>query len=65
MQATAKPGSEDQRSYDCLSIELIRRHLDTETVGTQMLLFWQVASTNQTLRQLAEAGAREGTVVLA
>jgi BirA family biotin operon repressor/biotin-[acetyl-CoA-carboxylase] ligase len=65
MKAIAKPGFEDQRSYDCLNIELIRRYLDTETVGTQMLLFWQVASTNQTLRQLAEAGAREGTVVLA
>lgn len=62
---TARLGTEDKRTYDCLNIELIRRHLDTDTVGTQMLLFWQVASTNQTLRQLAEAGAREGTVVLA
>src|SRR5262245_3755562 len=58
------PG-ETVATYDCLSVELIRRHLETETIGTQMLLFWQVASTNQTLRQLAEAGAREGTVVLA
>jgi BirA family biotin operon repressor/biotin-[acetyl-CoA-carboxylase] ligase len=65
MNATADPALDDARKYDCLSIELVRRHLDTDTVGAQMFLFWQVASTNQALRQLAEAGAQEGTVVLA
>lgn len=50
---------------DNLSIELIRDHLETTTVGYQMYLFWEVASTNATLRRLAEAGARDGTVVLA
>jgi BirA family biotin operon repressor/biotin-[acetyl-CoA-carboxylase] ligase len=62
---TFQSPDETVRTYDCLSVEVIRRHLETETLGTQMLLFWQVPSTNQTLRQLAEAGAREGTVVLA
>jgi BirA family biotin operon repressor/biotin-[acetyl-CoA-carboxylase] ligase len=50
---------------DHLSIEHLRRHLDTERVGFQTYLFWEVASTNLTLRHLAEAGAAHGTVVLA
>ncbi len=50
---------------DSLSIELIRRTLETETVGRQIFLFGDIASTNRALRHLAEGGAREGTVVLA
>jgi BirA family biotin operon repressor/biotin-[acetyl-CoA-carboxylase] ligase len=55
---TAVPGA-------ALSIELLRDHLDTETVGRHIYLFGQVVSTNATLRRLAAAGAEEGTVVLA
>jgi BirA family biotin operon repressor/biotin-[acetyl-CoA-carboxylase] ligase len=51
--------------HDSLSIELIRRQLSARVVGRQIYLFGEVASTNETLRHLAEAGAREGTVVLA
>jgi BirA family biotin operon repressor/biotin-[acetyl-CoA-carboxylase] ligase len=50
---------------DKLSIEPIRRHLVTETVGRHMYLFDQIPSTNAALRELATAGAQEGTVVLA
>jgi BirA family biotin operon repressor/biotin-[acetyl-CoA-carboxylase] ligase len=50
---------------DSLSIELIRRQLSAQVVGRQIYLFGEVPSTNETLRQLARAGAREGTVVLA
>jgi BirA family biotin operon repressor/biotin-[acetyl-CoA-carboxylase] ligase len=50
---------------DCLCIELIRRRLETEVVGSQVLLYQEVDSTDAVLRRLAEAGAREGTVVLA
>jgi BirA family biotin operon repressor/biotin-[acetyl-CoA-carboxylase] ligase len=50
---------------DCLAIELIRRHLTTETVGFTIDLWWEVPSTSDVLRQLAAGGAREGTVVLA
>jgi BirA family biotin operon repressor/biotin-[acetyl-CoA-carboxylase] ligase len=50
---------------DCLCIELIRRRLETEVVGFQLLLYQEVDSTSAVLRRLAEAGAREGTVVLA
>jgi BirA family biotin operon repressor/biotin-[acetyl-CoA-carboxylase] ligase len=50
---------------DCLCIELIRRRLETEVVGFQTYLYQDVDSTNATLRRLAEAGAREGTAVLA
>jgi BirA family transcriptional regulator, biotin operon repressor / biotin---[acetyl-CoA-carboxylase] ligase len=50
---------------DCLCVDLIRRQLETEIVGFQIYLYQDVDSTNATLRRLAEAGAREGTVVLA
>jgi len=50
---------------DSLCIELIRRQLETEVVGFQMDLYQEVDSTNAALRRLAEAGAREGTAVLA
>ena len=53
----APPGS--------LSIEVIRRWLDNELVGLHMYLFGTVGSTNAVLRRCADAGAREGTVVLA
>ncbi|MBI3624770.1 MAG: biotin--[acetyl-CoA-carboxylase] ligase [Candidatus Rokubacteria bacterium] len=50
---------------DALSIELIRRRLSAQVVGRQIYLFGEVPSTNETLRHLTKAGAREGTVVLA
>jgi BirA family transcriptional regulator, biotin operon repressor / biotin---[acetyl-CoA-carboxylase] ligase len=56
---------QDGRAHDYLSIEHIRRRLSTERVGTRIHLFTEVGSTNETLRRLADAGAIEGTVVLA
>jgi BirA family biotin operon repressor/biotin-[acetyl-CoA-carboxylase] ligase len=50
---------------DALCIELVRRHLETERIGFQMLLYREVESTSAVLRRLADAGAPEGTVVLA
>lgn len=50
---------------DALSIESIRRQLSAQVVGRQIYLFGEVSSTNDVLRDLAKAGAREGTVVLA
>ncbi|OGL20091.1 MAG: biotin--[acetyl-CoA-carboxylase] ligase [Candidatus Rokubacteria bacterium RIFCSPLOWO2_12_FULL_69_21] len=50
---------------DALSIELIRRQLSAKTVARQIYLFGEVPSTNDALRHLAKAGAREGTTVLA
>jgi BirA family biotin operon repressor/biotin-[acetyl-CoA-carboxylase] ligase len=50
---------------DCLCIERIRRRLETKVVGFQTYLYQEVDSTNAALRRLAEAGACEGTVVLA
>jgi BirA family biotin operon repressor/biotin-[acetyl-CoA-carboxylase] ligase len=50
---------------DGLCVDLIRRQLETSIVGYQIYLYQDVDSTNATLRRLAEAGAREGTVVLA
>ena len=51
--------------HDSLCVDLIRRHLSTETVGHHMLLYGGVSSTNVVLRGLATRGAAEGTVVLA
>lgn len=50
---------------DSLMIDLIRRSLDTETVGRHIYLFAAVGSTNAVLRDLARGGATEGTVVMA
>jgi BirA family biotin operon repressor/biotin-[acetyl-CoA-carboxylase] ligase len=51
--------------HDGLSIEAIRRGLVSETVGSKVCIFWEVPSTNSVLRKMAEAGATDGTVVLA
>ena len=51
--------------HDHLSIPRLRRHLDTEVVGHHIYLLGTVDSTNTVLRRLADAGAGEGTVVLA
>ena len=48
-----------------LSIDLIRRKLVTDRMGREIQLFGEVGSTTDVLRRLAEAGAPEGTVVLA
>jgi BirA family biotin operon repressor/biotin-[acetyl-CoA-carboxylase] ligase len=48
-----------------LSIDGIRSHLFTYTVGHRLLLYGTVGSTNAALRDLARAGAAEGTVVVA
>jgi BirA family biotin operon repressor/biotin-[acetyl-CoA-carboxylase] ligase len=54
----------DGRPY-ALSVELIRRDLQTSVVGFQIDLYADIDSTNAALRRLAEVGARAGTVVLA
>jgi BirA family biotin operon repressor/biotin-[acetyl-CoA-carboxylase] ligase len=43
----------------------IERHLTTRHFGRRLHLFDEVDSTNTTARELAEAGAEEGTVVIA
>ena len=50
---------------DALNIDVIRQQLATHTIGRRIVLHEVVASTNATLRELAEAGALEGTVILA
>ncbi len=50
---------------DPLSVPLIRQRLCAYTVGRRLLLYDAVPSTNAVLRELARAGAQEGTVVLA
>lgn len=49
---------------DRLTIELIRRRLASEAVGQHIYLFGHAASTTDVLRRLADAGARDGTVVV-
>jgi BirA family transcriptional regulator, biotin operon repressor / biotin---[acetyl-CoA-carboxylase] ligase len=50
---------------DALNVDVIRRQLATHTIGRRIVLHEVVASTNGNLRELADAGALEGTVVLA
>ena len=52
-------------ALDGLDAGAIRRELATSLIGTHLYVFADVASTNAALRDLADAGAREGTVVLA
>jgi BirA family biotin operon repressor/biotin-[acetyl-CoA-carboxylase] ligase len=51
--------------HDRLTLEGVRRHLDTEVVGQHIYIFESVDSTNQALARLADRGATEGTVVMA
>ena len=48
-----------------LDIDVIRKHLATGEPKYEIRLFETVTSTNAALRELAKAGAREGTVVIA
>jgi len=48
-----------------LDIDVIRKHLATGEPGFEIRLFDTVTSTNATLWELAKAGARQGTVVIA
>jgi BirA family transcriptional regulator, biotin operon repressor / biotin---[acetyl-CoA-carboxylase] ligase len=48
-----------------LTIEDIRRHLVSDVADRHFYLFGEVDSTNDSLRELAARGAREGTVVVA
>jgi BirA family transcriptional regulator, biotin operon repressor / biotin---[acetyl-CoA-carboxylase] ligase len=50
---------------DRLSIEVLRRGLSTDVLGRHIYLFGTVRSTNAVMRSLAQAGATEGTVVIA
>jgi hypothetical protein len=48
-----------------IAIPVIRRHLTSELLGRHIYLFGSGGSAGAVLRRLAEAGAQEGTVVLA
>jgi BirA family biotin operon repressor/biotin-[acetyl-CoA-carboxylase] ligase len=48
-----------------LSLQDIRRRLDTPLVGQHLYLLEEVESTNVSLRAIARAGGAEGTVVVA
>lgn len=52
-------------ALDGLDAGAIRRELETLLIGAHMYVFAEVASTNAALRDLADAGACDGTVVLA
>jgi hypothetical protein len=48
-----------------ISIPVIRRHLTSDLLGRHIYLFGPGTCAGAVLRRLADAGAREGTVVLA
>jgi BirA family biotin operon repressor/biotin-[acetyl-CoA-carboxylase] ligase len=55
----------DAVTTHALDLDMIRQHLRTTVVGRHLYLHETVSSTNAVLRELAERGATEGTVVLA
>jgi BirA family biotin operon repressor/biotin-[acetyl-CoA-carboxylase] ligase len=50
---------------DRLSVVLIQSGLDTRKVGTDLVYFDEIGSTNDWGRKLAQSGAQDGTVVFA
>ena len=50
---------------EALNIDVIRQQLATRTIGRRIVLHEVVKSTNASLRELAEVGALEGTVLVA
>ena len=48
-----------------IDVDLIRSMLLTKTIGGQLLYFDVVESTMDTIRELADSKAKEGTVVVA
>lgn len=54
----------DALGLDGLDVGAIRRQFVGELLGTHMYVFADVASTNAVLRDLADGGALEGTVVI-
>lgn len=56
---------EEEMVAERLSMQMIRRWLDTQTVGKHLYVFDEVESTNTIMRDLARSGAADGTVVLA
>ena len=63
----SKPGSGYylQGETDALLEEKVRMHLQTQQLGSRILLYPTVDSTNAELRRLAYDGAEEGIVLLA
>jgi BirA family biotin operon repressor/biotin-[acetyl-CoA-carboxylase] ligase len=51
-------------ALDGLDVGAIRRQFFGDVIGTHVYVFGDVASTNAALRDLADAGAQEGTVVI-
>ena len=54
----------EMTALDGLDVGAIRRRFVGDIIGTHMYVFGDIASTNAALRDLADAGAQEGTVVL-
>lgn len=54
----------DAPPLDGLDVGAIRRRFAGEIIGTHVYVFGDVASTNAVLRDFADAGAQEGTVVI-
>ncbi|MGI6107624.1 MAG: biotin--[acetyl-CoA-carboxylase] ligase [Lachnospiraceae bacterium] len=52
-------------SPDILSEEIVRRELHTRWAGKQLEVYDQIGSTNDRLREVGEAGAPEGTLIVA
>jgi BirA family transcriptional regulator, biotin operon repressor / biotin---[acetyl-CoA-carboxylase] ligase len=56
--------TDEMTALDGLDVGAIRRRFVGDIIGTHMYVFGDIASTNAALRDLADAGAQEGTVVL-
>lgn len=65
IEATPRLGYRLAAMPDVLAVEELRARLETKIVGRQLHHLVAAASTNDVVRELATAGAPEGTVVVA
>ncbi|WP_258176106.1 biotin--[acetyl-CoA-carboxylase] ligase [Orenia metallireducens] len=65
IESSSKVGYRLITSADNLLPEEIKRNLNTEIIGQEIIYYKEIESTNDTAKRLAQSGVDEGTVVIA
>ena len=65
IEGTTRQGYHMREDIGRVCVPAIQRHLGTSRLGRTIELYESLGSTNDRIRELAEAGAPEGTVVVA
>jgi len=65
IESSSKVGYQLITPADNLLPEEIKRNLDTEIIGREIIYYKEVDSTNNVAKKLAQSGVKEGTIVIA